>query len=215
MLPREFKPHINTLAGSEIAKSTFDRLAEITSTGSKIVCCLTDTIEGMETLIVRRPSQKQRNEYVNYRLTAKEELPDRGGSFSRRGSNRAADPVRAMTPYSQAEQHEYTFDGKKKRKRFNEDLANETVSILSKQSQKAAAVAPLTAGNVGQLKDETQGTGQPSVKSNGQPSVKSKSTGRSSAILRAIIKSATEKKIVGGKSETASEYRQKVIGLVK
>ena len=35
MLPREFKPHINTLAGSEVAKSTYDRLAEITSTGSK------------------------------------------------------------------------------------------------------------------------------------------------------------------------------------
>lgn len=103
----------------------------------------------METLIVRRPSHKQRNEYVNYRLTAKDELPDRGGSFSRRASNKPSDPLRTMTPYSQAEQPEYTYDGKKKRKRFNEDLANETVSILSKQSQKAAGVAPLTAGNVG------------------------------------------------------------------
>ena len=159
----------------------------------------------MDTLIVRRPSHKQRNEYVNYRLTAKDELPDRGGSFSRRGSNRVADPLRTVTPYSQAE--EYTYDGKKKRKRFNEDLANETVSILSKQSQKAAAVAPLTAGNVGQLKDDTQ--------SIGQASVKSKSTGRSTAILRAIIKSATAKKSEGARSETASEYRQKVIGLVK
>ena len=31
MLPREFKPHMNTLGGTEIAKTTFERLAEITS----------------------------------------------------------------------------------------------------------------------------------------------------------------------------------------
>lgn len=111
----------------------------------------------METLVVKRPSHKQRNEYVNYRLTAKDELPDRGGSFSRRGSNKPGEitnPHRTITPYSQAEQPEYTYDGKKKRKRFNEDLVNETVSILSKQSQKAAAVAPLTTNNVEQLKDD-------------------------------------------------------------
>jgi hypothetical protein len=164
----------------------------------------------MDTLVVKRPSHKQRNEYVNYRLTAKDELADRGGSFSRRGSSKPADannPLRTITPYSQVEQPEYTYDGKKKRKRFNEDLANETVSILSKQSQKAAAVAPLTTGNVGQLKDDS--------KEVGQVSVKSKSTGRSTAILRAIIKSATSKRSDGARSETPSEYRQKVIGLVK
>ncbi len=35
MLPREFKQHISSLGGTEVSKTTFDRLAELTSQSSK------------------------------------------------------------------------------------------------------------------------------------------------------------------------------------
>jgi|LauGreDrversion4_2_1035121.scaffolds.fasta_scaffold1126365_2 hypothetical protein len=100
-------------------------------------------IEGMNSVIAKRPNHKQRNEYVNFHMkTSKNELPERGGSFSRRSSNIIASrgDIGALRTISQPSQdvkqevYEYTYDGKKKRKRFNEDLTNETISILSKQS---------------------------------------------------------------------------------
>ena len=119
----------------------------------------------MDAIVAKRPTHKQRNEYVNFHMkTSKNELPDRPGSFSRRSSNlpMSRGEKIALRTISQPNQdakpevQEYTYDGKKKRKRFNEDLTNETVSILSKQSQKAA-VAALTSGNLGQLKDDNGG----------------------------------------------------------
>jgi len=54
ILPREFKPLFTQLPG-EVHKTTYERLAEITSQTGKNIG------------IVKRPAMKQRNEYVNYR----------------------------------------------------------------------------------------------------------------------------------------------------
>ena len=96
---------------------------------------------------------------------------------------------------------EYTYDGKKKRKRFNEDPCEDTISILSKKSH------GLTEKQLSTLASDKQ-EGGPSEKQSSKAS-------RTTTFLRAIIKKATARKEDGEKSETPSEYKQKVIGLVK
>ena len=52
---------MSTLPG-DVAKSTFERLAEITSQNG----------DGMSKLVVKRPNQKYRNEYIPYAKTKDE-----------------------------------------------------------------------------------------------------------------------------------------------
>jgi hypothetical protein len=102
---------------------------------------------------------------------------------------------------------EYTYDGKKKRKRFNEDLSKETIEAAKQSS--TLNPQRLTQSKLDELKDD----GLASTREKSQKSGISRSS-RSTAILRAIIRKATQRK-EGEKSETPSEYKQKVLGLVK
>ncbi|TNV86250.1 hypothetical protein FGO68_gene13267 [Halteria grandinella] len=198
ILPREFKPHFTQLPG-EVHKSTYERLAEITSQTGKNMG------------IVKRPSQmKHRIEYVNYRAktsTNEDEHGQRSATLSQQSRRTSLAPVLSKTiQQQQTPSQEYTYDGKKKRKRFNENLDQETIEAV-KQAQQSTQQRLTTA----RLEELDTGAG-------GVPTEKSHKSGisrssRSTAILRAIIRKATNKK-EGEKSETPSEYKQKVLGLV-
>lgn len=82
ILPREFKQHISNFPSEEMAKSTFERLAELTSQHK----------DAMATLVVKKPSMKRRNDYVGYHALSKtnndvrEETRNCVSQASRRGS---------------------------------------------------------------------------------------------------------------------------------
>ena len=102
---------------------------------------------------------------------------------------------------------EYTYDGKKKRKRFNEDYVEEAVKQRSHTSM--GNPIPLTEEKLSRLSEALKNSEHLSEKLS---SSASKATG-STAFLRSIIRKATMRKD-GEKSETPSEYQRKVIGLV-
>lgn len=188
MLPREFKPLFTQLPG-EVHKSTFDRLAEITSQTGKNLG------------IVMRPSQmKHRNEYVNYR--AKTSTIDDGDHHNGRSTTLSQQSRRTSlaplkTIQQQTPSQEYTYDGKRKRKRFNENLDKETIEAV-KQAQQTT-LQRLTTARLEELETAV------GVSEKSQKSGISRSS-RSTAILRAIIRKATQKKD-GEKSETPTEYK--------
>ena len=114
----------------------------------------------------------------------------------------------SMTEFKPKEEQppsqEYTYDGKKKRKRFNEDYVEEAQQSVH-QSSGIGSRGGLTAAKLHNLPEEGEG----GIEKTGS------SASRTTTFLRSLIKRVTTKPAEGEKSETASEYQKKVSNIIK